>query len=164
MRKRLLTLAGVATAIGATVGAIWMTSAGAITSAVTFTVVAPNTEESHIDVRPAGPSRGDLFVFSGPLLRSPSHEETGRIDGHCVTTSVPGGGTAENRQQCFVTATIGTENGETEIELAGVGRIEAEDVLLAVTGGTGRYANVRGQALFDFTAADRVTIAFSLIP
>ena len=153
-----------ASAVGVVAGIVWMSSAGAITSAVTFTVVAPNTEETNLDLRPAGPSRGDQFIFSGPLLRSPSQEAAGRIDGHCVTTSVPGGGTAENRQQCFVTATIGTENGETEIELAGVGRIEAEDVLLAVTGGTGRYQNARGQARFDFTAPDRVTIAFSLIP
>jgi hypothetical protein len=33
-----------------------------------------------------------------------------------------------------------------------------------VTGGTGRYQNARGQALFDFRQADRVVINFNLIP
>lgn len=78
-------------------------------------------------------------------------------------TSNPGPSDQE-RQQCFITATIGIENGETEIEMTGVGRIEAEDVGFAVTGGTGKYANVRGQVVVDYTDERGIKLKFNLIP
>jgi hypothetical protein len=43
-------------------------------------------------------------------------------------------------------------------------RVEAEDVVLAVTGGTGIYQNARGQATFDFRQGDRVVVTYELIP
>lgn len=78
-------------------------------------------------------------------------------------TSNPGPSDRE-RQQCFITATIGIANGETEIEMTGVGRIEAEDVGFAVTGGTGKYANVRGQVVVDYTDERGIKLKFNLIP
>ena len=126
-------------------------------------VRAPDTERQNVDLKPQGPSIGDLFVFAGPLNNT-SGDEAGRLDGHCVTTSVPSDDPETHRRQCFVTATIGTENGETEIELQGVGRILAEDVLLGVSGGTGRFQNARGQALLDFTTPGQVSLRFALIP
>jgi hypothetical protein len=45
-----------------------------------------------------------------------------------------------------------------------VGRIEAEDVILRVTGGSGVYQNVRGQATFDARQQGRVVITYELIP
>jgi hypothetical protein len=100
--------------------------------AQTFTLIAPDTEQSEVDLTTPGPSQGDIFVFSGPLVDA-SGEPQGRLDGHCITVSTPAeGGTAEHRRQCFATSTIGTANGETEIQAQGVGRIEAGDVLLSV--------------------------------
>jgi Dirigent-like protein len=152
-----LAAAGVAALVG------YSQSASAIDSAQKFTRVAPVTDERTIDQRPLGPSLGDRFVFSGPL-ENRAGDPRGRIDGVCTTTSTPAGAVDENRQQCQVTATIGTANGETEIELMGVGRVLAEDVIFSVIGGTGRFQNARGQAVFDFRASDQVTIEFSLIP
>jgi hypothetical protein len=131
--------------------------------AQTFTLIAPDTEQSEVDLTTPGPSQGDIFVFSGPLVDA-SGEPQGRLDGHCITVSTPAeGGTAEHRRQCFATSTIGTANGETEIQAQGVGRIEAGDVLLSVTGGTNRFARVRGQALFDYSTSGQVTITYQLI-
>ncbi|MBA2427850.1 MAG: hypothetical protein H0V60_12330 [Actinobacteria bacterium] len=48
--------------------------------------------------------------------------------------------------------------------MQGVGRLEAEDLDLPVTGGTGNFKNVRGQATFDFRDAGRTVITFNLIP
>ena len=48
--------------------------------------------------------------------------------------------------------------------MQGVGRIEAEDLDLAVTGGTGNFKYVRGQATFDFRDGAQTVIAFNLIP
>ncbi|MGI8530738.1 MAG: hypothetical protein ACR2KO_14840 [Geodermatophilaceae bacterium] len=89
--------------------------------------------------------------------------ESGRIDGYCVSTSNPGG-SDEQRQLCVTTATIGIANGETEIEMTGVGRIESEDVVFAVTGGTGKYANARGQVTVDYSDDRGIKLRFTVIP
>jgi hypothetical protein len=134
----------------------------AITTAMKFTVVAPTTDEVEIDLGTPGPSLADLLVFSGPLL-STEGETIGRLDGHCLTTSSPGP-SAESRRQCFVTTTFHDEDPGSELQAQGVGRIEAEDVILSVTGGSGVYQNVRGQAIFDYRHQGRVVITYELIP
>jgi dirigent-like protein len=144
------------------VGALSIQAALAITQARTFTVVAPDAEQKQIDLGKRGPSLGDLFVFSGPLQKE-SGAQVGRIDGQCTTTSAPGP-SAEQRQLCIVNITFENRSPGTEIDAQGVGRVEAEDVVLAVTGGTGLYQNARGQATFDFRSADRVVITYELIP
>ena len=130
---------------------------------VKLTFTAPHTEEAHIDLGLSGPSQGDLFIFSGPLNDAEGTTQ-GRLDGHCVMISAPDKNDRErDRRQCFVTATMGAENGETEIQAAGVGRILAEDVLLSVTGGTNRFRTVRGQALFDYRTPDQIMISYDLM-
>jgi len=62
-------------------------SASAITTARTITVIAPDTEQRRINVKPKGPSQGDLLVFAGPLRNAANTRTIGRIDGTCVTTS-----------------------------------------------------------------------------
>ena len=133
----------------------------AITRAVQFSVVAPTTDEAEIDLGEPGPSLGDLLVFSGLLLNT-DDETIGRIDGHCIVTSSPGT-SAEHRRQCIVTATFAEEQG-SEIQAAGVGRIEAEDVILSVTGGSGEFQNVRGQVTFDYRQRGLVVLTYELIP
>jgi hypothetical protein len=130
---------------------------------VRFTLVAPDTEQTNIDVGTQGPSQGDLFVFSGPLVDARGATR-GRLDGSCVTVSVPDPDDREqDRRQCFVTSTLGTADGETEVQATGVGRILAEDVLLSVTGGTMQFKQVRGQALFDYSVQGQTTIGYELI-
>jgi hypothetical protein len=70
---------------------------------------------------------------------------------------------AERRRQRSVTATFPKQDG-SEFHAQGVGRIEAEDVILRVTGGSGVYQNVRGQATFDARQQGRVVITYELIP
>jgi hypothetical protein len=162
MESKVARLVAVAAALAIlVVGTLSIQAALAITEARTFTVVAPDAELKQIDLGQRGPSLGDLFVFSGPLQRE-SGAEVGRIDGQCTTTSAPGP-SAEQRQLCIVNTTFENRNG-AEIDTQGVGRVEAEDVVLAVTGGTGIYQNARGQATFDFRSADRVVITYELIP
>ena len=111
----------------------------------TFTVVAPRDVEQQIDLGSQGPSVGDLYVFSGPIYDETEERQLGRIDGQCTTTSSPGP-SAEARRLCIANATFTEEHEGAEIDTQGVGRLEAEDVVLAVTGGTGDYRNARGQA------------------
>ena len=120
--------------------------------------VAPSKERSVVDVGDSGVSLGDMTVFSGPLVDG-DDDEAGRIDGVCTITSRPGTDD-ERRQRCAVTLTIG--DGETELQLAAVGRVEADDVVFSVVGGGGEYAGASGEAVFDFTDRDRTQIDVSL--
>ena len=115
----------------------------------TFTVVVALEEEQEADFGEEGPSVGDLYAFSGPLLDESENTELGRFDGECTTTSSPGP-SAEARRLCNVTATFIEEREGAEIEAQGVGRIEAEDVVSAVTGGTGEFRDASGQATFEY--------------
>jgi hypothetical protein len=133
----------------------------AITRAVKFTGVAPTTDEAEIDLGEPGPSLGDLLVFSGPLLNQ-DREMIGRIDGHCRVTSSPGP-SAEHRRQCLVATTFHEQQG-SELQAQGIGRLEAEDGILSITGGSGVYQNARRQATFDYRTQGRVIITYELIP
>jgi hypothetical protein len=117
-------------------------------------LVAPAGERSVIDVGEDGASLGDMTVFSGAL-----EDDAGRIDGVCTITSAPED-EAERRQRCEVTLTLG--DGESELQLASVGRVEADDVVFSVVGGGGEYAGAGGDATFDYTDPDRTRIEVSL--
>ena len=128
----------------------------------TFTVVAALEEEQEEDLGEEGPSVGDLYALSGPLLDESEDNELGRFDGVCTTTSSPGP-SAEARRMCNVTATFVEERGGAEIDAQGVGRIEAEDVVFAVNGGTGEFRDARGQATFEYEEReDRIVITYEL--
>ena len=133
-----------------------------LTDENTFTVVAALEEEQEADLGEEGPSVGDLYAFSGPLLDESEDTELGRFDGVCTTTSSPGP-SAEARRLCNVTATLVEEREGAEIDAQGVGRIEAEDVVFAVNGGTGDFRDARGQATFEYQEReDRIVITYEL--
>jgi hypothetical protein len=159
--KRQLKMIGIAVVVATVVFGV-ASHISAITKATTFTIIAPTTDEVEVDVGKKGPSLGDMRIFSGPLLNE-DRTTIGRLDGHCIVTSSPGP-TAQRRWQCFITATFQDAEPGSEIQAAGVGRVEAEDVILSVTGGAGEYQNVRGQALFDYRQQGRVVITYELIP
>jgi hypothetical protein len=127
-----------------------------------FTVVAVLEEENEEDLGEEGPSVGDLYVFSGPLFDESEETELGRFDGVCTTTSSPRP-SAEARRLCNVTSTFVEERDGAEIDAQGVGRIEAEDVVFAVNGGTGEFRTARGQATFEYEEReDRIVITYEL--
>jgi len=126
-----------------------------------FTIVAPRDVEQQIDLGDRGPSVGDVYVFSGPIYDESEERELGRIDGQCTTTSAPGP-SAEARRLCIANATFAQEHEGAEIDTQGVGRLEAENVVFAVTGGTGDYRDARGQATFEFRPDGDVVISYEL--
>jgi hypothetical protein len=127
-----------------------------------FTIVAVLEEENEEDLGEEGPSVGDLYAFSGPLFDESEDTELGRFDGVCTTTGSPGP-SAETRRLCNVTATFAEERAGAELDAQGVGRIEAEDVVFAVNGGTGEFRNVRGQATFEYEEReDRIVMTYEL--
>jgi hypothetical protein len=149
---------------------IWLTAipVGLLTLGLTtlgeesFTVVAVLEEENEEDLGEEGPSVGDLYAFSGPLFDESEDTELGRFDGVCTTTGSPGP-SAEARRLCNVTSTFAEERDGAEIDAQGVGRIEAEDVVFAVNGGTGEFRTARGQATFEYEEReDRIDITYEL--
>jgi Dirigent-like protein len=128
----------------------------------TFTVVAALEEEQEEDLGEEGPSVGDLYAFSGPLYDESEDAELGRFDGVCTTTSSPGP-SEEARRLCNVTATFVEEREGAELDAQGVGRIEAEDVVFAVNGGTGEFRSARGQATFEYEEReDAIVITYEV--
>ena len=120
-------------------------------------LVAPEAERELVDLGDSGPSLGDMTVFGGPLLDG--DDEAGRIDGVCTVTSEPDD-EEERRQRCAVTLTIG--DGETELQLAAVGRAAADDVIFSIVGGGGDYAGAGGEAEFDYSGDGRIEIDVSV--
>jgi hypothetical protein len=164
MRRKLAVFISAASILGLLAGLLVFRSASAIDSARTITVIAPDTEQRRLDFGPKGPSQGDLLVFAGPLRNAANTRTVGRIDGTCVTTSNPAG-PEEERHHCNITSSFDrAQPPGAEIAIQGVGRVLAEDVLMAVTGGTRNFQNARGQALVDYTTTGQITITYSLIP
>src|SRR5215216_4585169 len=98
-------------------------------------------------------------ISKGPS--SPSSTRS-RFDGVCTTTSSPGP-SAEARRLCNVVATFSEEREGAEIDAQGVGRIEAEDVVFAVTGGNREFRNARGQATFEYEEReDAIVITYEV--
>lgn len=121
---------------------------------------APVEERSVADLDPEGASLGDVTVVSGPL-EDGDGDAAGRHDGTCTLTS-RADDEEQRRVRCEVTLTIGTDNGETELQLAAVGRVEADDVVYSVVGGSGEYREARGDAVFDHGDPDRTRITVDL--
>ena len=127
-----------------------------------LTVVAVLEEEQEEDLGEEGPSVGDLYAFSGPMYDESEDTLLGRFDGVCTTTSSPGP-SEEARRLCNTTATFAEEREGAEIDAQGVGRIEAEDVVFAVTGGNREFRNARGQATVEYEEReDRIVITYEV--
>jgi hypothetical protein len=96
------------------------------------------------------------------LFDESKETELGRFDSVGTTASSPGL-SAEARRLCNVTSTFVKERDGAEIDAQGVGRIEAEDVVFAVNGGTGEFRTARGQATFKYEEReDRIVIPYEL--
>jgi hypothetical protein len=90
-----------------------------------------------VDVGEAGPSPGDSYAFSDRLFSPDSAQQVGRADGHC-TLIAP----SARRFTCTITSSL--EEGDITTEWILVFIPGAVNVG-AVTGGTGAYANARGE-------------------
>lgn len=101
----------------------------------TFRVTATVTESSYVDLGATGPSLGDEIVFTGPL--SQGGQQTGHQGAVCTTVSL-------ERQEAQCVATYSFRGGQiTAQALVVLNSPDAYDV--AITGGTGRYRDAKGE-------------------
>jgi allene oxide cyclase len=99
-----------------------------------LTVVEHAASDTVTDVGEKGDSVGDILTFSNDLFDAANANSIGRDNGWCVRTIVG------QAWECFWTSTL--TDGQITVEGP---FLDAGDSVLAVTGGTGAYAGVRGE-------------------
>ena len=124
----------------------------------TITVVTKTGGIKVVDLGAQGPSHGDMRVFSVPLYNESGKEKVGRLDAFCVVTD-PAKEPNERTHMAECTYTYTLPGGE--ISAQGVNAYPklsepAPRSVDAITGGTGKYAGVRGERRFE-THGNKVT-------
>jgi allene oxide cyclase len=96
-------------------------------------VVERPVDETTVDLGAKGDSVGDLLVFANKVYDAANKTQLGTDNGYCVRTVVG------KSWECFWTLTL--KAGQITVEGP---FMDSGDSLLAVTGGTGKYAGARG--------------------
>ena len=96
-------------------------------------VVERPAGETTVDLGAKGDSVGDLLVFANKVYDASNKTQVGSDNGYCVRTVVG------KSWECFWTLTL--KAGQITVEGP---FMDSGDSLLAVTGGTGKYAGARG--------------------
>jgi allene oxide cyclase len=100
----------------------------------TLKFVERATSDAVLDLGAKGDSAGDVLTFANEVYDAANKKKVGTTNGYCIRT-VPG-----KAWECFWTLTL----SEGQITTAGP-FFDGADSILAVTGGTGDYANVGGE-------------------
>jgi len=116
----------------------------------TLTVVTKTPQNKVLDLGPQGPSQGDMRVTNAPLYNATGKERIGRFDLLCAITD-PADESAEKAHMAQCTKTFTLPGGEISVQ--GVEAYPNLSALApgvnAISGGTGKYAGVRGEQRFE---------------
>lgn len=133
-----------------------------ITSAQTIRTVWRVGTFKEFDIGAPGTTAGDSYVFAGPLYDRTDTERIGFLSGNCVFAAP----NFHSLATCTVTATPHLEGPSPgfgdQITLQGWNDDTPYPFKQAITGGTGIYQNVRGDALAE--PGDPFRITFRLLP
>lgn len=130
--KRLLALAALAAATVLTVAVV---SGGAGTGGgKTIHVIEHATTDVTTDTGPPGDSPGDVLTFANDVFDAANAAKVGTDQGYCIRIQAPGS------YECNWTTFL--SGGQITVEGP---FFDTADSTLAITGGTGRYRNARGQ-------------------
>lgn len=106
-----------------------------------ITVIARTVSERDVDVAPMGrPNAGDYFIFTDKLMKA--GERVGRDTGRCDVIRVT---KSSFTMQCTVTVVL---TGRGQLVVQGTLKFKRgnnADPVLAVTGGTGDFAEASGE-------------------
>ena len=98
-----------------------------------ITVIEHATTDTETDTGAPGPSVGDLLTFANDVFDKTDTNKVGTDQGYCVRVVL---GTS---YECNFTTMLAKGNIVVEGPF-----YDAQDSVLAITGGTGRYRNARG--------------------
>jgi allene oxide cyclase len=157
MRRTLILTSAVAVLASAlTAGALALGSgSGGIVAPVTVHVVEHPVTDQVIDVGAPGDSPGDQLPFANPIFDADNDTRVGSDQGNCVRAS-----TTQGRWECMWTTFL--PKGQVTVE--GPFRDAFATTVLAVTGGTGKYANARGQMVLHLRSDGNFDFVFRLQP
>jgi hypothetical protein len=108
--------------------------AGPAVAKEVITVVEHADTDTVLDLGAKDDSAGDLLTFANPVFDAANKTQVGTDQGFCVRTVVG------KSWECFWTTSL--EGGQITVEGP---FLDAGDSVVAITGGTGKYAGARGQ-------------------
>ncbi|MDX6523783.1 MAG: hypothetical protein QOI17_1296 [Gaiellales bacterium] len=157
MRRTLLfTCFAAVLASALTAGALaFGSNAGGVVSPVTVHVIEHPVTDQVIDIGKTGDSPGDQLPFANPVFDADNDTKVGSDEGNCVRASA-----SQGRWECTWTTFL--PKGQITVE--GPFRDALATTVLAVTGGTGGYANVRGQMVLHLRSDGNFDFIFRLQP
>jgi allene oxide cyclase len=112
----------------------FLISAGVLAATTTIAVVEHAESDAVTDTGTAGDTAGDLLTFANPVFDAANKNRIGTDQGYCIRT------VAGKAWECFWT--ISLANGQITVEGPFFDKGES---VLAITGGTGKFAGARGQ-------------------
>src|SRR6185436_10135760 len=120
--------------IMALAGALVICSPAAMAKETTLKLVERATTDAVTDLGAKDDSAGDLLTFANEVYDEGNAKAVGSDTGWCIRT------VAGKSWECFWTLTLA--DGQITVEGP---FLDAGDSVVAVTGGTGKYAGVRGE-------------------
>jgi hypothetical protein len=116
----------------------------------TLTTSIKSREREVVDLGPRGPTHGDLRLTNAPLYNESGKKRIGRLDLVCALTD-PADESSEKAHMAQCTKTFTLPGGQISVQ-----GVEAYPNLSglapgvnAISGGTGKYAGVRGEQRFE---------------
>jgi allene oxide cyclase len=119
-----------------------------------FHVVERAVTDQVVDIGAKGDSPGDLLPFANPIYDASNTKREGSDQGSCVRASA-----VQGRWECMYTTFL--PHGQVTVE--GPFLDARKTTRLAVTGGTGAYANVRGALVLHLRADGNFDFFFRLL-
>ncbi|HEY6483751.1 MAG TPA: allene oxide cyclase family protein [Steroidobacteraceae bacterium] len=115
-------------------GTVLATAAVAVPAAEQIKLVERALTDATLDLGAKGDSVGDLLTFANPVFDAANRVQLGTDQGYCVRMVVG------KSWECFWTLRL--KDGQITVE----GPFDdAGDSMLAITGGTGKYAGAKGE-------------------
>jgi len=131
----------------------------------TLTVLTKTREAKVVDLGPQGPSHGDMRVQNAPLYDESGKQKIGRLDLFAVMTD-PADEPNEKVHMVEAMYTFTLPGGEISVQGVSAYPKNLSEVpprgVNAITGGTGKYAGVRGEQRFE-VRGNRVIHTFHFI-
>jgi allene oxide cyclase len=115
------------------IACVTLGSAAAL-AGTTITLVERATSDAVTDTGAAGDTVGDLYTWANAVYDAANQKKVGTDQGYCVRVEVG------KSWEC--NWTVALADGQITVEGP---FLDKGDSVLAITGGTGKYANARGQ-------------------
>jgi hypothetical protein len=120
------------------------------------------TQLNLLDLGDQGFTLGDQIAFSDDLLSKPNGKPAGVDGGGCTLIRVTDADAQTGTVQCLITYSLkgGQVTTQGLLTLTNGGFLGTQ--VAAITGGTGRYANARGESTLTFVRPGELTITLRI--